>query len=216
MNRPDLWICVLVSYRYLITHGFDQLGELFTQLMGDDYIDHHPLDPSVEEADDTSSCYVLLRCRSYKEYIGSFSSCPYLRGVLNSYKDVYELLPEEISAIRKVPTNVVKDHGHTINRTGFFMPGDIVHVKKGHLSHVQGIVVKHEKKNLYRVYFRFFMRSFNTTIDADMLDFVSSIFRFYKFPVKRHSLANSKKLANEIAVMYRRLLQQQLKRQLIA
>jgi hypothetical protein len=215
MSAADRWICVLVSYRYLITRGFDQLDGLFHHLMGDDYLEHYPLDPSNEEADDTTSCYVLLHCKNYKDHLEKFAVCAYLRGVLNSYRDVHELSEDEIGAVRKVPSNVIQDGAHTVNRTGFFMPGDIIHITKGPLSRTQGIVLNTDKSGKYRVFFRFFMRSFVNKISVDSAEFISSIFKFYKFPVTRKGLKNSRKLADKIVIMYRKLLQEQLGQQLV-
>ena len=210
----DRWICVLVSYRYLITKGFEQLDELFFGLMGKDYIENCPVDPGNDDGDDTTSCYVLLHCWEYEKYLPDFRVCPYLRGVLNTYKDVHEMTPEEIGAIRKTPSHVVHDGGHTVNRTGLFMPGDIVQVKSGPCARVQGIVIS-EKKGVYAVFFRLFMRSFKLHLHAHDLEFVSSIFRFYKFPVTRSGLTKSRKLADFIVSTYRRLLQAQISQQLI-
>lgn len=219
MNNDDQdvgrWICVLIDYRYLITKGLDQLDELFYGLMGDDYITHHPIDPGEAPPDETTSCYILLCCHSYEQHVNKFATCPYLRGMLNSYKDVHEMSIDEVRSIRKVPSNVVNDGGHIVNRTGFFMPGDIVQVKAGALGRIQGIVISKAHKNSYRVFFRLFMRSFTNVISANDLDFVTSLFRFYKFPTTRSGLKNSKKTVQKIVGLYRELLEQQLGHQLI-
>jgi hypothetical protein len=210
------WICVLVEYRYLITKGLDELGELFYELMGDDYITHHPLDPGEEPADDSASCYVLLCCHEYEPHLSKFANCPYLRGMLNSYKDVHEMSVDEVRSVRKIPSNVIHDGGHVVNRTGFFMPGDIVQVKTGPLSRIQGIVISQSHKNNYRIFFRLFMRSFTNVIAVHDLDFITSLFRYYKFPATRNGIVNSKKLAEKTVSLYRDLLQQQLGQQLVS
>ena len=199
------WICLSISNHFLHYHGEEALDDLFFEIFGSDYIEHYKVDS--EEDHPESDHYVFLHCREYKPYIDKIRSHRYIKNALNSFSDITIIPEEEIMEMKSSAPQIIHDGDYLINRTGFFMFGDIVQVLKGSLSSINGIIIKRcdDNSDFYYVYFRLFVNSFYKKIHISNLEFNTSIFKYFKSPVVKGSLTESNKRIKKIIKKYKKL-----------
>jgi hypothetical protein len=179
------WVCVCISHRFVFSHDLNELDDLFKEVLKDDYIEHHIIDLEDEHQLCETGLYVFVHCHDYREHVDSLSSHRYIRNVLNSFSNICTIPLDEIAAVRKHPLQIISYDTYKVNRSGFFMSGDVVRVMNGPLMRMQGVVIEEDVNNadFYVVLFRLFVKSFTRLIHVDDLEFVSSLFKYHKVPV---------------------------------
>jgi len=199
------WICLSISNHYLHYHGEESLGDLFFEIFGSDYIEHYKVD--CEEDHPESDHYVFVHCHAYEPYIHDLRVHRYIKNALNSFSDITLIPEEEILEMKSSAPQIISDGEYCVNRTGFFMFGDIVKVLKGSLSSINGIIIKRceENEDFYYVYFRLFVNSFYKRVHISNLEFSTSIFKFMKSPVVKGTLTESNKRIKKNIKKYNKL-----------
>ena len=199
------WICLSINNHFLHYHGEEALSDLFFEIFGSDYIEHYKVD--CEEDHQDSDHYVFIHCHAYEPHISSIRAHRYIKNALNSFSDIVVIPEEEILEMNSSVPQIINDGEYCVNRTGFFMFGDIVKVLKGALSSINGIVIKRceENTDFYYVYFRLFVNSFYKKIHISNLEFSTSIFKFMKSPVVKGSLTESNKRIKKNIKKYNKL-----------
>ena len=190
--KPEpVWICACVSPRLVIRDELDTLQTHLEEIFGDDYIEHRLMHQEANYEEDgnlfSASLYVFIKCREPKKYQQKLFVSKAIKNVLNSFSDIVPIDESEIDEIKSKTSTIIQDDIYHVNRTGFFMKGDIVIVKKGSLNGMQGIVLEEHKrkKGCYKLLFRLFVRKFCSVQPASNLEFHSSLFRYLKIPVKK-------------------------------
>jgi len=211
------WICLSINPHFLHYHGEDGLGDLFYELFGSDYIEHYSIDYDEEDKNYESDRYVFVHCEDFKPHVEKLRSHRYIKNVLNSFNDVVIIPEEEIMEVKSSVPQIIHDDQYCINRTGFFMFGDIVKMLRGSLSSMHGIVIKRceDNRDFYHVYFRLFVDSFYKRVHISNLEFHTSIFKFIKSPVIKGTLTEANKFIKKMIKDYDKLQKENTERKLI-
>jgi len=161
--------------------------------------------------------YAFVHCQAYKEHIYALRINRYIKSVLNSFSDVVTIPEEEVLETKTSVQTIIKDDDYCINRTGFFMFGDIVRVLRGSLSSMNGIVIKRSKKDpeFYIVYFRLFVHQFYRKVHISNMIFHSSIFKYVKVPIKRGNVGKAMKCIKKKIKLYDALLDENAQKRLV-
>lgn len=211
------WICVSVNPYFLQNRGEDCLNELFVEIFGNDYIDHYLIDYDEFEKNYDVDRYAFIHCREYEHHIQTLRNHRHIKNVLNSFNDVVLIPEKEVLETRTSTSNIIYDDDYCVNRTGFFMFGDIVKIVRGSLSLMNGIVLHRRKDNpeFYTVYFRLFVHHFFKQIHYTNMEFDTSIFKYIKIPVKKGQLTSSQKRINKIIKAYNKLMSEHEHKKLV-
>lgn len=211
------WLCVSIQPHFLQSRGEDQLGDLFFEIFGDDYLDHYSLDYDEFEDNQEIDRYVFVHCKEYVKYIDTLRINRYIKNILNSFGDVVTIPEEEILETKSSVQNIIDDDDYRVNRTGFFMFGDIVRVLRGSLSSMNGIIIRRSKKqpDFYIVYFRLFVHKFYKKVHVSNMEFHSSIFKYVKIPIKRGQITKSTKRIKKMIKQYEVLMRDNEQKKLV-
>jgi hypothetical protein len=211
------WICLSINPHFLHYHGEESLGDLFFEIFGSDYIEHYSIDCDDDEKNYESDRYVFIHCQEFIPHVEKLRNHRYIKNALNSFNDIATIPEEEIMEIKSTVTQIIQDDEYCINRTGFFMFGDIVRVLHGSLSSMNGIVIKRcdENSDFYYIYFRLFVDSFYKKIHISNLEFNTSIFKFVKSPVVKGTLTESNKKIKKLIKQYDKLQKENIQKKLI-
>ena len=211
------WICVSIQPHFLQSRGESQLGDLFLEIFGDDYLEHYLLDYDEFEKNHDLDRYAFVHCQAYEDHINSLRINRYIKNVLNSFSDIVTIPEEEVLETRTSVQTIIQDEDYCINRTGFFMFGDIVKVLRGSLSSMNGIVIKRSKKDpdFYMVYFRLFVHRFYQKVHVSNMEFHSSIFKYVKVPVRRGEVSKSVIRIKKMIKLYDKLLEENAQKRLV-
>ena len=211
------WICVSIQPHFLQSRGESQLGDLFLEIFGDDYLEYYFLDYDEFEKNHDLDRYVFVHCQEFEKHIHSLRTNRYIKNVLNSFNDVAIIPEEEVLGTKSSVQTIIQDDDYCINRTGFFLFGDIIKVLRGSLSSMNGIVIKQSKKdpNFYIVYFRLFVHKFYRKVLISNMEFHSSIFKYVKVPVKRGQVTKATKRINKATRIYDKLLEENAQKRLV-
>ena len=211
------WICVSINPYFLQTRGESLLPDLFFEIFGNDYVEHYLIDYDEFEKNYDIDRYAFVYCREYKPHIQALQNNRHIKNVLNSFNNIVTIPEKEILATRSSVSNIIYDEDYCINRTGFFMFGDIVRIIRGSLSSMNGIVICRQKDNteFYTVYFRLFVHRFFKQIHISNMDFDTSIFKYLKIPVLKGQLTSSKKMINRIIRTYNLLMNENEQKKLV-
>lgn len=211
------WICVSINPYFLQNRGKDQLGDLFFEIFGDDYIDHYLVDYDEFEKNYDIDRYVFVYCREYKLYTQKLRDNRNIKNVLNSFSDITPIPESEVLETKTSAQTIIYDDDYCVNRTGFFMFGDIVKILRGSLSSMNGIILGKNEENpeFYDVYFRLFVHRFCKQIHCSNMDFDTSIFKYIKIPVKKGQLTKSKIRINKIIKLYESLMKDNEQKKLV-
>lgn len=211
------WICVSINPYFLQNMGEDKLGDLFFEIFSDDYIDHYLIDYDEFEKNYDIDRYVFVYCREYELYIDKLREHRNIKNVLNSFNDVVTIPESEVLETKTSVQTIIYDDDYCVNRTGFFMFGDIVRVLHGSFSLMNGIVLSRSEENpeFYTVYFRLFVRRFCKLIHFSNINFNTSVFKFIKIPVGKGLLTKSKGRINKIIKSYEKLMDDNERKRLV-
>lgn len=211
------WICVSINPYFLQNRGQDQLGDLFFEIFGDDYVDHYLIDYDEFEKNYDIDIYVFVYCREYESYIEKLRNHRNIKNVLNSFNDVVTIPESEVLETKTSAQTIIYDDDYCVNRTGFFMFGDIVKVLQGSFSSMNGIILSRNEDNpeFYTVYFRLFVRRFCKQIHFSNMDFNTSVFKYMKIPVRKGQLTKSKSRINKIIKSYESLMDDNEQKRLV-
>jgi transcription antitermination factor NusG len=211
------WICVSIQPHFLQLRGEDQLGDLFFEIFGDDYLEHYVLDYDEIEKNNDLDKYAFVHCQDYQKHINTLRVNRYIKNVLNSFNDVVIIPEEEVLETKSSVQNIIQDDDYYVNRTGFFMFGDIVRVTRGSLSSMNGIVIERipEEPDFYTVYFRLFVHRFYRKIHISNMEFHSSIFKYVKIPIQHGQAANADKRIKKIIKFYNKMLEENAQKKLV-
>lgn len=212
------WICVSIQPHFLQSRGESQLGDLFLEIFGDDYLEHYFLDYDEFEKNNDLDRYVFIHCQAYEQHIHALRINRYIKNVLNSYNDVVLIPEEEVLETKSSVRTIIQDDDYSINRTGFFLFGDIVRVLRGSLSSMNGIVIRQSKKDpdFYVVYFRLFVHKFYRKVHISNMEFHSSIFKYVKIPVRRGQTTKAEKRIKKAIKHYDKLLEDNVQKKLVS
>lgn len=125
-------------------------------------------------------CFVL--CANYDSHLSELRKNSAFFHVIPSIDKPGWLTLDEV---RKFVSSMKSEGTRKILRKG-----DIVLVKSGRLKNLYGLVVRSDKKNKYKVAFRFCLKELNTTLSGNLLKFSGSIFNYRKFPVTKKGMGN--------------------------
>ena len=211
------WICVSIQPHFLQSRGESHLGDLFLEIFGDDYLEHYLLDYDEFEKNHDLDRYAFVHCQAYEDHINSLRINRYIKNVLNSFSDIVTIPEEEVLETRTSVQTIIQDEDYCINRTGFFMFGDIVKVLRGSLSSMNGIVIKRSRKDpeFYMVYFRLFVHRFYQKVHISNMEFHSSIFKYVKVPVRRGEVSKSVIRIKKMMKLYDKLLDENVQKRLV-
>jgi len=211
------WICVSINPYFLQNRGKDKLGDLFFEIFGNDYVDHYLIDYDEFEKNYDIDRYAFVYCREYETYIEKLREHRNNKHVLNSFNDVVTIPESEVLETKTSVQTIIYDDDYCVNRTGFFMFGDIVKVLRGSFSLMNGIVLSRCEDNpeFYTVYFRLFVRRFCKQIHFSNMDFSTSVFKYIKVPVRRGQLTKSKCRINKIIKSYEVLMDDNEQKKLV-
>jgi len=170
------WLCFIISPTYC-RKGSDAVLEEMRRIFGKNLLDVRFVDEGDEWASEGGYCF--LKCLDYEGHVPSLRSSLAVVGVLHSYETPEYLTDEEIASF----------YGHIVDdkRADRLYRGDIVVVTAGYLSGLVGIINGIVRLNVYRVVFKFYIRSFEERLSEDRLLFVDNLFRHIKRPVSRTS-----------------------------
>jgi transcription antitermination factor NusG len=197
------WICVSVNPVVFQSQDKNQLTNIFSRIFGDDYLEHYLLDHNEFEKNNELDKYVFVHCLEYEKYAKALQSSRYIKNVFNSFDDISPIPEEEILGTKNTVGNIIQDEQYYVNRTGFFMFGDIVRILQGPLSAMNGIIIeKCSEEDHYLVLFRLFVSHFFEKIKISNMAFHSSIFKYIKVPVKYKFARKSDKKIKEIVKKY--------------
>lgn len=196
------WVCVCVVNRFLFVHDVSELDDLFHEVFESDYVEHFLVDYDEEQHLNETGFYVFVHCRDYRNHVHALYSNRYVRNVLNSYSNVCVIPPDEVFATRKNPVNLVRDDEYRVNRSGFLLSGDVVNVTNGCFYQMQGVVLDQVDNTHYRVLFRLFVNSFSRIMNVKQLEFVSSLFKHHKFPVRPGGIRAAQKRIKHLVHSY--------------
>jgi len=209
MTEPQ-WICISVCNKFILKNGIEAIDDLVKRLFSDDYIEHVLFD--LEEAlSDNLGVYVFVKCTNYQSHGNTLFQNVNITNVLDSYKNIRPIPEEEIFSTRKTAAKIFSDDDYVSNRTGFLMEGDIVTVRYGHLSNLKGVVLREAHEDNYEVFFRLFTTVITEILPIDCLQFNSSIFKHYKFPLKTKSEKHIKRVVKK----YKKRLTKTLNKRLL-
>ena len=180
----------------MLSNELDDVEVLFKDIFKEDYIEHHLID--IDDDNETLNelgYYVFVHCYNYVDHINDMYTNRNIRNVLNGYSDIKVIPEEEVFATRKTPMKVIEKDEYKVNRSGFFMFGDIIKVLHGSKAKMQGIIISKtpDELNKYTVLFRLFVRTFTEKIHISQLEFITSLFNHIKIAVPRGKLHDSKK-----------------------
>jgi transcription antitermination factor NusG len=211
------WICVSIQPHFLQSRGESQLGDLFLEIFGDDYIEHYLLDYDEFEKNHDLDRYAFVHCQEYEPYINALRINRYIKNVLNSFGDVVTIPEEEVLETRSSVQTIIQDDDYYVNRTGFFIFGDIIRVTRGALSSMNGVVIKRSPKDpdFYIVYFRLFVHRFYRKVHVSNMSFHSSIFKYVKIPIKRGQATKADKRIKKMMKIYDNLLGENEQKKLV-
>jgi len=211
------WICVSVNPYYLQSRDIAELDDLFAEIFGDDYIEHYLVDYDEYEKNHEIDRYAFVHCREYKKHAQELKYNRYIKNVLSDFNNIVEIPPEEIFETKISVPNIIDDGYYCVNRTGFFLFGDIVRVLRGSLSSMNGIIIKRCKDNpdFYIVYFRLFVNTIYKRIHISNLVFDTSIFKFIKVPIKRGNITEATKRIKKTIKEYNKLQKENDQKRLI-
>jgi hypothetical protein len=211
------WICISINPYFLQNQGQEELGDLFLEIFGNDYIEHYLIDYDEFEKNFDIDRYVFLRCREYESHINDLRSNRNIKNILNSFSDVVTIPEEEVLETKISTSNIIYDDIYCVNRTGFFVFGDIVGILRGSLSSLNGIVLCRSKANpeFYTVYFRLFVHNFCKQIHYSNMEFDTSIFKYIKMPVQKGQLTKGQKRINKIVRAYDSLVKENEQKRMV-
>lgn len=211
------WICVSINPYFLQNRGEEYLGDLFFEIFGNDYIDHYLIDYDEFEKNYDVDRYAFIHCREYEPYIQTLRVNRHIKNVLNSFGDVVTIPESEVLETKTSVQNIIYDDDYCVNRTGFFLFGDIVRILRGSLSSMNGIVLCRNADNpeFYMVYFRLFVHRFCKQVHCSNLEFDTSIFKYTKLPVKKGQLTKSNRRINKIIKAYESLMKENEQKRLV-
>lgn len=211
------WICVSIQPQFLQSRGESQIGDLFLEIFGDDYLEHYLLDYDEFEKNHDLDRYAFVHCQAYEEHIHALRINRYIKSVLNSFSDVVTIPEEEVLETKTSVQTIIQDDDYCINRTGFFMYGDIIRVLRGSMSSMNGIIIKRSKEDpeFYIVYFRLFVHRFYRKIHISNMVFHSSIFKYVKIPIRRGDVGKTMKRIKKKIKLYDELLDENAQKRLV-
>jgi len=158
------WICCAIEPKYLRSKAsYDRLKEGLQRVFCGDYLDFATAGKEVGEEHYRSFTehYVFVKVKDYHKYIGRIKRFKQVSFVLNSY-DTPDFVPD--SEVYKF----INQHREDVK--GRLRFGELVTVLRGKHSKLTGVAWKYVGQNKYRVFFRFYTKSFFLIIDRANLE----------------------------------------------
>lgn len=167
------WICLMIHPSYH-RKGRGVLESELSRIFGEDLLDLRVVmdedeDPELDEF------YAFIRCKKYFPYVSKLINSTAVRKALPSIESPSFLGEDEVSAF--IQSSEGEPDGRILNI------GDIVEIKDGYLSGLNGVISDRISFDHYEVTLKFHTRKFSEVMEIGSLIFVDSVFSHLKFPV---------------------------------
>lgn len=163
MDAGQGWICVIVRSNYK-NGDVPAYEHDIRAIFGADFIDLKTAFAKDKVSDDY---YSFIRCQNYEAHSAMLGRCGAIEKVVPSLNAPTYLSTREVDEF----LGSVKKTGE---ETASFSVGDVVLVKAGFLKNLYGVVVA-EKRGKFKVFFKFYTRSFSETLSRPRLEYVAEV-----------------------------------------
>lgn len=174
------WICLIVRERYKRNIEFPNALNAIKEILSSDCIHILFLGSKLYKNvyDNELDGYVFVKCKNIDKHLSELKQSRFIENVLNSYDNIQFVANEEIRDMIRDWKGVVKKK----KIDSKILYGDVVYVKNGKYSDLNGIIVSNNDSS-YTVSFKFNFGFVNDIVFFNNIEKKTNIFEVIKCPV---------------------------------